>query len=308
MSNNIGYCCIPLGCNQDKPKKEHLLVNRGMVRRTFDAKGLPYVSELVLLNLKDTLKVIDYNIKNNILVYRLSSDSFPWMSEYEFSDLPNFNLIEKLLKQIGDKAKSSKMRLSYHPGPFNILASEKQSVIDKAILELNKHAELMDLMDLDQSHYYPINIHIGTTKPTLEDAAKKFCVNFHKLSDSCKKRLTIENDDSPTQYSVKMLYDWLYKEINIPIVFDQHHFNYGPQDQTMEEALRLAHSTWNVKPLTHMSSSKTLEDVKGRQTAHADYIYEEIKTYGLEFDTEIEAKAKDLAVIQYRNKFKVIKG
>jgi UV DNA damage endonuclease len=57
-----------------------------------------------------------------------------------------------------------------------------------------------------------------------------------------------------------------------------------------------------------MSSPKTLEDVKGRQTAHADYIYEEIKTYGLEFDTEIEAKAKDLAVIQYRNKFKVIKG
>jgi UV DNA damage endonuclease len=307
--NNIGYCCIPLGCNQGKPKKEHLLVNRGMVRRTFDAKGLPYVSELVLLNLKDTLKVIDYNIKNNILVYRLSSDSFPWMSEYEFSDLPNFNLIEKLLKQIGDKAKLSGMRLSYHPGPFNVLASENDSVVEKAIKELNKHAELMDLMSLDQSHYYPINIHIGTTKPTLEDAAKKFCVNFHKLSDSCKSRLTIENDDSPTQYSVKMLYDWLYKEINIPIVFDQHHFNYGPQDQTMEEALRLAHSTWNgVKPLTHMSSPKILEDVKGRQTAHADYIYEEIKTYGLEFDTEIEAKAKDLAVIQYRNKFKVLKG
>jgi UV DNA damage endonuclease len=307
--NNIGYCCIPLGCNQGKPKKEHLLVNRGMVRRTFDAKGLPYVSELVLLNLKDTLKVIDYNIKNNILVYRLSSDSFPWMSEYEFSDLPNFNLIEKLLKQIGDKAKLSGMRLSYHPGPFNILASEKQPVIDKAILELNKHAELMDLMGLDQSHYYPINIHIGTTKPTLEDAAKKFCVNFHKLSDSCKSRLTIENDDSPTQYSVKMLYDWLYKEINIPIVFDQHHFNYGPQDQTMEEALRLAHSTWNnIKPLTHMSSPKTLEDNKSRQTAHADYIYEEIKTYGLEFDTELECKKKDIAVIHYRNKFKVLKG
>jgi UV DNA damage endonuclease len=307
--NNIGYCCIPLGCNQGKPKKEHLLVNRGMVRRTFDAKGLPYVSELVLLNLKDTLKVIDYNIKNNILVYRLSSDSFPWMSEYEFSELPNFNLIEKLLKQIGDKAKSSGMRLSYHPGPFNVLASENDSVVEKAIKELNKHAELMDLMSLDQSHYYPINIHIGTTKPTLEDAAKKFCVNFHKLSDSCKSRLTIENDDSPTQYSVKMLYDWLYKEINIPIVFDQHHFNYGPQDQTMEEALRLAHSTWNgVKPLTHMSSPKTLEDVKGRKTAHADYIYEEIKTYGLEFDTEIEEKAKDLAVIQYRNKFKILKG
>ena len=304
--NKIGYCCIAVGINEGLKTKDHVKVNRGMIKKTFLSKGLDYVSELVILNLKDTLKIIDYNIKNNILVYRLSSDSFPWMSEYEFSDLPNFYLIKSLMKQIGDKAKSANMRLSYHPGPFNILASEKQSVIDKAILELNKHAELMDLMGLEQTHYYPINIHIGTTKPTLEEAAKKFCLNFHKLSDSCKRRLTIENDDSPNQYSVKMLYEWLHKEINIPIVFDQHHFNYGPQDQTMEEALRLAHSTWvDIKPMTHMSSPRTLEDTKSKQTAHADYIYEEIQTYGLDFDVEIEAKAKDLAVIRYLKEFKI---
>lgn len=307
--NRIGYCCIAIGINEGLKIKDYIKVNRGMVKKTFESKGLDYVSEIIILNLKDTLKIIDYNIKNNILVYRLSSDSFSWMSEYEFSDLPNFNLIKSLMRKIGDKAKSANMRLSYHPGPFNILASERQSVIDKAILELNKHAELMDLMGLEQSHYYPINIHIGTTKPTLEEAAKKFCLNFNKLSDSCKKRLTIENDDSPNQYSVKMLHDWLHKEISIPIVFDQHHFNYGPQDQTMEEALRLAHSTWgDTKPLTHMSSPKTLEDVKGRKIAHADYIYEEIETYGLEFDIEIEAKAKDLAVIRYRNQFQIIRS
>jgi UV DNA damage endonuclease len=51
-----------------------------------------------------------------------------------------------------------------------------------------------------------------------------------------------------------------------------------------------------------------LEDASGKNTAHADYIYEEIKTFGLEFDTEIEAKAKDLAVIKYRSQFQVIKG
>jgi hypothetical protein len=32
--------------------------------------------------------------------------TFPWMSEYEFSDLPNFNVIERLMKSIGDKIKS----------------------------------------------------------------------------------------------------------------------------------------------------------------------------------------------------------
>ena len=166
----------------------------------------------------------------------------------------------------------------------------------------------MDLMELDQTTFYPINIHINTTQPTREEAAQRFVDRFPLLSETCKKSLTLENDDSPNQYSVKILHDLVHTKIGIPIVFDQHHFNYGPQDQSMEEALRLAHSTWKTRALTHMSSPKTLEDTSGKQTAHADYIYEEIKTFGLDFDTEIEAKAKDLAVIRYRNQFKVLKG
>jgi UV DNA damage endonuclease len=305
---NIGYCCISMGVNTGKKKKEFVTVNRGMVRRTFDAKGLPYVSELVIENLKDTLKLLEYNIKNNIYIYRMSSDSFPWMSEYEFSDLPKFPAIRTYLKLIGKKVKDHGIRVSYHPGPFNVLASENPSVVEKTIKELNKHAELMDLMELDQTTFYPINIHINTTQPTRELAAERFCKEFENLSESCKKRLVVENDDGANQYSVKMLYDWVHQVIGIPITFDQHHFNYGPQDQTMEEALRLAHSTWKTRVLTHMSSPKTLEDTSGKNIAHADYIYEEIKTFGLDFDTEIEAKAKDLAVFKYREQFKVLKG
>ena len=276
-----------------------------LVRKTFDARGLPYVSELVIENLKDTLELLKYNLKNDIHVYRMSSDSFPWMSEYNFEDLPNFTYIQSLLIKVGNFVKENDIRVSYHPGPFNVLASENESVVVKTINELNKHSELMDLMGLDKSHYYPINIHINTTKPTREEAAQRFVDKFSLLSDSCKSRLTLENDDSPNQYSVKILHDLVYTKTGIPIVFDQHHFNYGPQDQTMEEALRLAHSTWNVKPMTHMSSPKTLEDATGRATAHADYIYEEIQTYGLEFDTELECKMKDLALIRYRNDFNI---
>ena len=306
--NNIGYCCIPMGCNVGKKKKEHITVNRGMVRKTFDAKGLPYVSELVIENLKDTLKVLDYNLEKNIYIYRLSSDSFPWMSEYEFSDLPNFKLIQILMTQIGEKIKSNNIRVSYHPSPFNVISSQNDLVVEKTIKELNKHAELMDMMGLEQSTFYPINIHINITKPTCEEAAQRFVDRFTLLSESCRKRLTLENDDSPNQYSVKMLYDTVHTKIGIPIVFDQHHFNYGPQDQTMEEALKLAHSTWNgIKPLTHMSSPKTLEDKSGKKTAHADYIYEEIKTFGLDFDTELECKMKDLALLRYREQFQVLK-
>ena len=133
---------------------------------------------------------------------------------------------------------------------------------------------------------------------------KRFCDRFSGLSDSCKSRLTVENDDTASQYSVKDLYEHIYKVIGIPIVFDQHHFVLGLQDQTMEEAIKLAASTWKTKVMTHMSSPRTNEDSKGLAIAHADYVYEKIETFGLDFDTEIEAKSKDLALFKYLNDFK----
>ncbi len=296
----LGYCCICLGVNDGRRKKDEISVNRGMVRRTFDAKGLAYVSELVQLNLRDTLSVLKWNKANDIYVYRMSSDSFPWMSEYEFDQLPEWSKINKQLVEIGNYVKSENMRVSYHPGPFTVLASENEDVVRRSINELNKHAQLMDYMLLEQSTKYAINIHINTTKPTNELAARRFCDNFSLLSNSAKAHLTIENDDKLSQYSVKMLYNMIHKVIGIPIVFDQFHYKFGPNDQTMEDALKLAVSTWKEMPLTHMSSSRTIEDPKARITAHADYIYEKIETFGLTFDTEIEAKGKDIALIKYR--------
>lgn len=301
--NNIGYCCISVGINEGKRKKDFITVNRGMTKKTFDIKGLNYVSELVILNLTDTLKVLEWNVRNKIFVYRMSSDSFPWMTNYEFTDLPKFTYIKSLLESIGKYVKSNNIRTSFHPGPYSVIASENPNVVLNTINDLNKHAEIMDLIGLDKTTYYPINIHINTTKPTREEAAKRFCENFQLLSDSCKSRLTVENDDSPNQYSVKMLYDMVYKNIFIPIVFDQHHYHFGPQDQTMEESLKLAFSTWNTKPMTHMSSSRKIEDIMGKTTAHADFIYEEIQNFGLIFDTELECKQKDLALFKYRSQF-----
>jgi UV DNA damage endonuclease len=225
------------------------------------------------------------------------------MSEYLFEDLPRFDIINSYLKLIGKKIRENDLRCGFHPGPFTVISSENPSVVVKSIDDLNKHAQLLDLMELEQSTFYSINTHINSTKPTREEAAKRFCQNFNLLSDSCKKRLTVENDDKLSQYSVKMLYDLIHKEISIPIVFDQLHHKLGPQDQTLEEALRLALSTWKTKPLTHMASSIRNEDPKGLERAHADYIYEEIQTFGLDFDIEIESKAKDLAVLKYRKDF-----
>ena len=49
---NLGYACI----NMTLGKK--VTMSRTMVRRTFEAKGLDYVSDLALLNAKDIIKIL----------------------------------------------------------------------------------------------------------------------------------------------------------------------------------------------------------------------------------------------------------
>jgi UV DNA damage endonuclease len=301
----IGYCCISLGINEGLKTKEQISVNRGMVKRTFDSKGLDYVSDLVIQNLNDTLKVIDYNIKNNILVYRMSSDSFPWMSHFKFEDLPRFKVILGLLQKIGDKVKQSGMRVGYHPGQYCILASEKPQVVENSIDDLNKHAQLLDLMGLEQSNYYSVNIHLGTTKPSRGEAAQRFCENFNRLSESAKKRLVVENDDKGAQYTVQHLYEMVHKKIGIPIIIDSLHFSCHNDGFSWKETFELAISTWgDVKPLVHHSSSKKLwEDNSTTIQTHSDYLYEKFENFDIDVDIELECKAKDLALFRYKNQF-----
>jgi len=302
--NNVGYCCISLGINEGLKKKDQITVNRSMVKKTFETKGLSYVSELVVLNLKDTIKLFQYNIKNGIKVYRMSSDSFPWMSNYKFSELPDFNIISNLLSEIGNIIKENKLRVSYHPGPFNVLGSEKESVVLKTIDELDKHSELMDLMGLEKTTYYPINIHLNVTTPTHQEAAERFCKNFERLSESTKLRLTIENDDKPSQYSVKMLYDLVYSQIGIPIVVDSLHYSCHSDNMSWEDTLELGLSTWKTKPLCHHSSSKKIyEDNSVILSSHADFLYESFDSCGFELDIELECKQKDIAVKKYLSDF-----
>lgn len=300
----IGYCCIAVGPNQGKSKKDHLLVNRGMIKKTFESKGLGYVSDLTILNLKDCLSILKWNVKNDIKLYRLSSDMFPCLGFYKIEDLPKINQIKSILSEIGKFIIENKLRVTFHPSHFCVLASDRQVVVDNTIDELNKHAQIFDLMGLPQSPYYAINIHIGTTRPTLKEAATRFVNNFQLLSDSCKKRLTIENDDSPNQYSVKMLHDWVYSSIGIPIVVDSLHYRCNPSDLSWKDTLELGVSTWKCKPLTHHSSSKKLhEDKSSKLEAHADFLYERFDNLDIDLDIELECKQKDISLLKYRKDF-----
>jgi UV DNA damage endonuclease len=301
MAANYGYCCINLTLTE----KHGIKVGRKMIKRTFEAKGIKYAGELAEANIRDMIEIIKWNHKNGVTLYRMSSSMFPWMSEYNLTDIPNWQTIENLLKGAGTLAKKYGQRLTFHPGPFNVLASPSEKNVLKAIRELDQHAFLMDVMGLPKDHTSAINIHVGGTYEDKEATKRRFAENFKRLHPSTQARLVLENDDKPAQYSVQDLHD-IWSMCGTPVTFDYHHHRCYEDPMPEEDALRLAAETWptGIRQLCHYSSAKKLhEDASSIIRAHADYVYEHIETYGMDLDIELEAKAKELALIKYNEQF-----
>ena len=270
-----------------------------MIRKTFDAKGIKYASELALQNVKDLYKILEWNSNNKFNFYRLSSDILPWASEYKFEEMPDHDQIVAWLAKCGKFAKDTNQRLTSHPGPFNKLTSFDDRITNIAIRDLEIHGWIHDKLGLEQSPFAKINIHVGATYGNKESACDNFCRNFEKLSDSVRNRLTVENDDKASLYSTLDLYNFIHKRINIPIVFDYHHHKFCDGGQTEHEALALAVSTWgSTKPATHYSESRSEEqnDPKIKPQAHSDFIKQLPSTYEFDIDVMVEAKMKEKAV------------
>jgi UV DNA damage endonuclease len=304
MTNyNLGYACINSELSE-RPKKQRVTTNRSMIKRTFKEKGLPYASELALANCKDLLTILKWNKKNNINFFRMSSNLIPWASDYELTELPDYDLIAEALYQAGLYAAENNIRITTHPDHFNKLTSPKESVILNTIRDLEIHGEMFDMMCLPRTHHAKINIHVGAAYGDKPMATGNFCKNFHRLSESVKTRLTVENDDKPSLYTTEELYNDVYKHINIPIVFDYHHHDLHPGEQSEREALGMALSTWplDVRPVVHYSESRSVEhgDPKIKPQSHSDSYVRAVNTYGLEMDIMLEAKHKEQALFKMR--------
>ena len=294
----LGYACI----NMTLQQAGGITTNRSMRQKTYNERGLPYCSELALQNVKDLVNIIKWNNEMGIKQFRMSSDIFPWMSYYQLDELPDYEEISDYLYMAGDEA-SGKQRLTFHPGHFNVLGSPNPVVVNKTIKELNQHSEIMNIMGLSRTHYNKINIHIGGAYGDKQATLDRWINNYHKLNFSTQERLTVENDDKASMYSVKDLYEGIYKKISVPIVFDFYHHKFCTGGLSEQEALELALSTWpkGITPCTHYSESRRKEhlDESIRAQAHSDLIYNKIPTYGHEFDCVVEAKHKELAIVNY---------
>ena len=296
---NLGYACINSTLSAQKPK---ITTNRTMVKKTFIDKGIDYAGELSMLNVADLSTILKWNVDNDIKFFRLSSEIFPWASEYKFTDLPQYLSISKLLSIAGEFAKNNELRITSHPGPFNVLVSPREHVVENTITDLRIHGEMFDMLGLSRSPFNKINIHCNGVYGDKISAMDRFCKNFERLPKSVQTRLTVENDDKASMYSVLDLM-YIHKRIGIPIVFDYHHHKFCTGDLSEKEALELAISTWpdGIKPVVHYSESKSLHesDDKIKLQAHSDYIHQLPNLYDNDVDVMVEAKGKELSILPF---------
>lgn len=294
MATRFGYACL----NMSLGSKHGGF--RSMIRRTFVEKGLQHASRLTLENVETLCGIIQWNNTNGIQVYRMTSDLAPWASEYEFEQLPDWPAIRAGLEQAGKIAAAGGQRLSFHPGQFNCLTSPREQVVVNCIRDLRIHGEIMDAIGLPNAPESKINIHLGGAFGQKDESMDRWCRNFERVPESVKRRLTVENDDKANCYSVVDLHK-VHTRTGVPIVFDYHHHKFCDGGLTERDALHLAASTWpaDIRPCTHYSESA--KDREGRDvaaTAHSNFVDGPVDPHGLEIDCVVEAKAKELAVIQ----------
>ena len=295
--NKLGLCCISLKL------KEQGIGHQTMTFKRFNSlprdEALQILGDRILNNLSTTRQTIEFCGQNNY-VYRVSSDIFPLITYDEanvsLEDLPNYDLIQDEFDTIAQTIVDTEVRVSCHPSEFNVLASTNQKAVDKTITELNFYSSFMDRIGCPPDYRSPMNLHIHNKNGTYTHIIDRFVSNFSRLDDNCRNRLVIENDDKLNCWSVRELITHFHPRTNIPITFDYLHHKCHPDMLDEETAIKACHDTWHgYKPLFHYSESRPGNNPR----AHNDYAYNKFETYGLEFDVDMELKAKDHAIEQY---------
>lgn len=272
-----------------------------MQRATFDSKGLPYASELTLQNLRDLRAILRWNVDHGIEFYRVSSDLVPWHSQYDLENLPDYDEIRRVAEACGEFVVDNDLRLTFHPDHFCKLASESADTVERSLTDLENHGAWLDLLGLDRSPYYAVNVHIGAHYGDKAATAERFRDAVRRLSPAARDRLTVENDDTDSCWSVPELVEAVGDPLGVPVTFDYHHHQFADRELTYREAFERAATTWPVRPVTHYSEPQRLHDGSdARPQAHAEYVSRVPDWLREESDVMVEAGAKERAVLALR--------
>jgi len=265
---------------------------------TLQKKGITYAKELAIKNLNDLQTILEWNKENNIYFMRITSNLFPFCNHKEWKYSLDF--ADDLLKQIGNYAKEHKMRLSMHPGQYNVLSSNSQKVIDNTFRDLIHHCDILDRMGLNKDSI--MVVHGGGVYGNKKKALERFKTNFLLLPKNVQKRLVIENCEM--SYTIEDLLP-LSEELLIPLVIDMHHDEINPSSENPEYYFERVTKIWklrNIKQKIHISNSipgiKTT-DTKTARRKHSDYItymHKSINLLEKPIDIMVEAKMKEKAI------------
>jgi UV DNA damage endonuclease len=293
----IGYPCINNSITRYAPSTFRL-ASYSENRLVQTVKG-----NLIHLN-----QILRYNVKNNLLFFRISSDLIPFAS-HPICKLNWRRIYRSAFEEIGDFIKSHNIRISMHPDQFVILNSPNTKTVENSINELKYHCSILDAMCLDETA--KIQIHVGGLYKNKQEAIDRFIRTFNRISKfvdcSTKKRLIIENDDH--LYSLRDCFS-INQETGIPIVFDSFHHELLNNEEPMLIALQKAMSTWNIcsdgLPIVDYSSQNKVngEENKGRKGRHAESIdlilFKRFlkQTQDLDFDIMLEIKDKEKSALK----------
>jgi len=272
------------------------------------------LDNVIKSNFIDLEKILNYNIKNNIHFYRLTSKLIPLatLSEVDFEYI---NRYKKEYQSIGKLINSFNMRIDTHPDQFCVLNSTDKKIVDNSISILNYHKNILFAFKFKNPK---ILIHVGSSSFGKDKSISRFINNFYKLDTEIQNMLLLENDDKV--YNIIDILN-LCKKINVPMVLDYHHYICNNNGEKITSYIKEIFDTWNkeqIVPKIHFSSpkNKTKKDMR----SHHDYInsddfinfIEQIKFIDRDFDVMIEAKMKDDALfrlvreLKYKTNYKFI--
>lgn len=286
----IGYACIPL-CIDAKTTRTFLLKN-------FSEENLISTAGE---NIADLKRILQYNLQNNIRLFRISSDIIPFGS-HEINNIEWWRIFKSELSEIGEFIKKNEMRVSMHPGQYTVINSDSDMVVEKSIKDLEYHSRFMDSMELDYSN--KIVLHVGGVYGDRALAVERFEDSFERLSASVKKRLAIENDEK--SYNIKEVLR-LCNKVKVPAVFDiLHHFFNPSLNNDIELILSQVRETWKSED-GNMKLHYSNQSQDKKFGAHSKWVdtesfinfYEKVKTFNP--DIMLEVKDKDISALKCIN-------
>jgi UV DNA damage endonuclease len=275
-----------------------------MTFKSFSSKlreeSLEKLSGIIINNFQTSEKIVKHCAANNIRGYRLSSDLTPVIKHPDvmlaLEDLPNYNEIEESIKDLSNAIKETGIRVSAHPSEYITLTSDDDIKIKHSLIDLEMHAEIFDRLNLSQTYYNPLNIHVRK-EGDAKDLSQTFMRNYNRLSDSVKSRLVLENNDTGNTWTVKNLKKYFYNEHGIPVTFDNLHHEMLNHDVSHYDAFFEAYSTWNCTPIFHYSEGKN------GTRAHSDMAENLPINYDKDVLFDVELKSKDYAILDILKRY-----